>query len=150
MISVCPFPCYMDHTSTRCLSLTPFTDALDYDKECDASLPLESILSRDEKLRKLLSDLDRKFVYPLDLCFLGRLIQLCWILLPASKVRVIALTNAYKTHATRVLEILGVIDLIEALVFCDYGRPDKEFGCKPEPGFFKEVRLPFFSEPKPR
>ncbi|CED84314.1 Haloacid dehalogenase-like hydrolase [Phaffia rhodozyma] len=102
-------------------------NALDYDRVCDASLPLETILSRDDRLRQLLSDID------------------------PSKARILALTNAYKTHASRVLEILGVIDLIEGLVFCDYGRPDQDFGCKPEPSFFQEAieyALPNHSSPE--
>ncbi|KAL7417786.1 Haloacid dehalogenase-like hydrolase-domain-containing protein [Mrakia frigida] len=90
-------------------------DALDYDRVCDASLPLEEILSYNPELRKLLQDID------------------------PSKARILGLTNAYKTHGLRVLNIIGVSDLIEALVYCDYGRPDNDFGCKPEAGFFNEA-----------
>jgi len=46
-------------------------------------------------------------------------------------------------HGLRVLKIIGISDLIEALVFCDYARPDNDFGCKPELGFFNEAS-PFF------
>lgn len=35
-----------------------FPDALDYDRVCDASLPLEEILSYNPELRKLLQDID--------------------------------------------------------------------------------------------
>ena len=48
-------------------------DALDFDRKCDQSLPLEELLSEDAKVRKLLEDMDR------------------------SKTRVWALTNAYVT-----------------------------------------------------
>jgi hypothetical protein len=92
------------------------TDALDYDRVCDASLPLETILSPSPSLRALLQALD------------------------PTKVRLFALTNAYKTHARRVLSILGVEDLVEGLAYCDYGRPDGDFSCKPELGFYNEVR----------
>ncbi|KZT12504.1 pyrimidine 5-nucleotidase [Laetiporus sulphureus 93-53] len=85
-------------------------DPLDFDRKCDGSLPLEDMLQRDPKLHKLLEDIDR------------------------SKARVWALTNAYKTHAQRVLRILGVEDQIEGLVYCDYANP--EFSCKPEPEYF--------------
>lgn len=44
-------------------------------------------------------------------------------------------------HALRVLTILGISDCISELVYCDYARPDGEFGCKPEVGFFNEVRV---------
>ncbi len=49
------------------------TDPLDFDRRCDGSLPLESMLVPDPTVRKLLQDIDR------------------------SKVRVWALTNAYVT-----------------------------------------------------
>lgn len=48
-------------------------DPLDFDEKCDASLPLETMLSPDPRIRKLLEDIDR------------------------SKCRVWALTNAYRT-----------------------------------------------------
>lgn len=47
-------------------------DALDYDKHCDAALPLDEVLKDDPKLRRLLGDIDRE------------------------KCHVWALTNAYK------------------------------------------------------
>ncbi|KZT74335.1 pyrimidine 5-nucleotidase [Daedalea quercina L-15889] len=85
-------------------------DALDFDRKCDGSLPLEQILKPDAKLHKLLEDIDR------------------------SKARVWALTNAYQTHARRVLRILGIEDQVEGVVFCDYSNP--QFACKPEPEYF--------------
>jgi len=88
-------------------------DALDFDKKCDGSLPLEDMLKPDPVLRQLLQDIDR------------------------TEFRVWALTNAYKTHAQRVLRILGVDDLFEGLVFCDYANP--QFACKPEPEYFYEA-----------
>lgn len=51
-------------------------DALDYDKHCDAALPLDEVLKDDPRLRKLLSDIDR------------------------DKCHVWALTNAYKIVRT--------------------------------------------------
>ncbi|KAF9818319.1 hypothetical protein IEO21_02834 [Rhodonia placenta] len=86
-------------------------DALDFDRKCDGSLPLEETLKPDSKLRKLLEDFDR------------------------SKTRVWALTNAYRTHAQRVLRILGVEDQIEGLVYCDYSLPN--FSCKPEAEYYQ-------------
>jgi len=88
-------------------------DALDFDRKCDGSLPLEEMLKPDPQLRTLLQDIDR------------------------SKVRVWALTNAYRTHARRVLSILGVDDLVEDLVYCDYSDP--QFSCKPESAFFENA-----------
>ncbi|KAN0060795.1 hypothetical protein ACQY0O_007454 [Thecaphora frezii] len=86
-------------------------DPLDYDRKCDASLPLEDILRPDPDVIRLLSDLDR------------------------TKVRVFALTNAYKQHADRVLRLLGIDDQVEGIVYCDYAVPD--FSCKPELDFYQ-------------
>jgi hypothetical protein len=49
------------------------TDPLDFDRECDASLPLENMLKPNPSVRKLFEDIDKK------------------------KARVWALTNAYRT-----------------------------------------------------
>ncbi|KIL00627.1 hypothetical protein PAXRUDRAFT_821525 [Paxillus rubicundulus Ve08.2h10] len=81
-------------------------DPLDFDRKCDGTLPLEEYIKPDPKLRKLFEDMDR------------------------TKVRVWALTNAYKHHANRVLKILNLTDQIEGLVYCDYEEPN--FTCKPE------------------
>ena len=40
-------------------------------------------------------------------------------------------------HATRVLRILRLDDLIEDIVFCDYAVPG--FSCKPEPEYYQQV-----------
>ncbi|KZO94862.1 pyrimidine 5-nucleotidase [Calocera viscosa TUFC12733] len=88
-------------------------DAQDFDRRCDGSLPLETILKPDPKVRKLIQDIDR------------------------SKARVWALTNAYSTHAKRVLHILQLDDLIEGVFFCDYAEPN--FSCKPEREFYDEA-----------
>ncbi|KAI6035156.1 pyrimidine 5-nucleotidase [Pisolithus orientalis] len=85
-------------------------DPLDFDRKCDGTLPLEELIQPNPKLRMLIEDLDR------------------------TKVRVWALTNAYKNHANRVLTILGVRDQIEGVVFCDYENPN--FTCKPEPEYY--------------
>ncbi|KAG9017319.1 hypothetical protein FRB93_007433 [Tulasnella sp. JGI-2019a] len=88
-------------------------DALDFDRKCDGSLPLDRVLKPDPAVRKLLEDIDR------------------------SKTRVWALTNAYSNHAYRVLKILKLDDLIERVAFCDYTKPD--FSCKPEPQFYHDA-----------
>ncbi|KAF8592441.1 pyrimidine 5-nucleotidase [Ramaria rubella] len=88
-------------------------DGLDFDKKCDQSLPLEELLCADLKVRKLLKDIDRR------------------------KARVWALTNAYITHATRVLRILKLDDLVEDIVFCDYAVSD--FSCKPEAEYYLQA-----------
>jgi len=85
-------------------------DPLDFDSKCDGSLPLDTLLKPNPVTRKLLQDLDR------------------------TKTRVWGLTNAYKTHAWRVLRALELDDLVEDVFFCDYAIPN--FSCKPEPEYY--------------
>ncbi|ELU37789.1 Hydrolase domain-containing protein [Rhizoctonia solani AG-1 IA] len=85
---------------------------LDFDAKVDASLPLEELLTPDPTVRRLLEDID------------------------TSKVRIWALTNAYKTvNLLTEAEITG--DLFEGLVFCDY--ESKDFACKPERKFYDQA-----------
>ncbi|KAM6495806.1 pyrimidine 5-nucleotidase [Amanita muscaria] len=88
-------------------------DALDFDRHCDGSLPLEEMIKFDPNLVKLFEDIDR------------------------NKARVWALTNAYKPHAERVLRILGLERLIDGLFYCDYQV--KDFACKPEPEYYQQA-----------
>ncbi len=90
-------------------------DPLDYDRKCDASLPLEDILQPDHQIKRLLTDIDR------------------------TRVRVFALTNAYKYHADRVLRLLDLEDQVEGIVYCDYAVPD--FACKPELDYYRAALL---------
>jgi len=81
-------------------------DPMDFEAKCFASLPLEDMLSPDPLTKELLADIDR------------------------SKCRVWAFTNAYRTHAERVLQALNLHDQIEGVVFCDYNEDDMIY--KPE------------------
>ncbi|KAH8999234.1 pyrimidine 5-nucleotidase [Lactarius akahatsu] len=85
-------------------------DPIDFNEKCDGSLPLEEMLKPNPRVRQLLQDIDR------------------------SKCRVWALTNAYRTHAERVLKILGLRDQIEGVVSCDYH--EENFPSKPQPAFY--------------
>ncbi|KIY67936.1 pyrimidine 5-nucleotidase [Cylindrobasidium torrendii FP15055 ss-10] len=88
-------------------------DPIDFDKKCDGSLPLESMIRPNVALRQLFLDIDR------------------------SKARVWALTNAYRPHAERVLKILQLDDLVEGIVFCDYAESD--FTAKPEHTYYHKA-----------
>ncbi|KAI0320671.1 pyrimidine 5-nucleotidase [Amylostereum chailletii] len=97
-------------------------DPLDFDRKCDGSLPLEEMIKPDPALRQLFLDIDR------------------------TKCRVWGLTNAYRTHAERVLKILQLDDLVDGLIFCDYSEPN--FTCKPEPDYYiKAMRTVGVSDP---
>ncbi|KAG5947238.1 hypothetical protein E4U53_006449 [Claviceps sorghi] len=88
-------------------------DPLAYNAEVDDALPLQDIIKPDPELRRLLQDIDR------------------------SKAKVWLFTNAYVTHARRVVRLLGVDDLFDGLTFCDYSR--KPLICKPHPDMYKKA-----------
>jgi pyrimidine and pyridine-specific 5'-nucleotidase len=98
-------------------------DPLEYNKQVDDALPLESIIDPDPDLRKMLQDMDR------------------------SKVKLWLFTNAYVTHGKRVVRLLGVEDMFEGMTFCDYDR--EKMVCKPHPEMFeKAMREAGVSSPK--
>ncbi|KAF7872349.1 hypothetical protein EAF04_003272 [Stromatinia cepivora] len=88
-------------------------DALEYNRQVDDAVPLETILSPDPKLRKLLEDIDR------------------------SKVKLWLFTNAYVTHGRRVVRLLGVEDLFEGMTYCDYAQ--EKMICKPYKESFEKA-----------
>jgi pyrimidine and pyridine-specific 5'-nucleotidase len=88
-------------------------DPLEYNRQVDDALPLESILFPDPQLRKLLQDIDK------------------------SKVKLWLFTNAYVTHGKRVVRLLGVDDLFEGMTYCDYAA--KRLLCKPHPEMFAKA-----------
>lgn len=88
-------------------------DPLDYNAKVDDALPLEDIIKPNPALRKMLEDIDR------------------------SKVSLRLLTNAYATHAKRVVRLLGIDDLFESLTYCDYSQTP--FVCKPQPEMYQKA-----------
>lgn len=88
-------------------------DPLEYNRQVDDALPLESILSPNPELQRLLRDFDR------------------------TKVKLWLFTNAYITHAKRVTSILGVDGIFEGITFCDYGM--ERLICKPREEAFRKA-----------
>ena len=88
-------------------------DPLEYNRQVDDALPLESIIFPDPELRKLLEDMDR------------------------TKVKLWLFTNAYVTHGKRVVRLLGIEDLFEGMTYCDYAEP--VMLCKPHPKMFAKA-----------
>ncbi|PMD23370.1 pyrimidine 5-nucleotidase [Hyaloscypha hepaticicola] len=88
-------------------------DPLEYNRQVDDALPLESIIFPDPDLRKLLEDIDK------------------------SKVKLWLFTNAYITHGQRVVRLLKVDDLFEGMTYCDYARDTMI--CKPHPEMFEKA-----------
>ncbi|KAI0884180.1 pyrimidine 5'-nucleotidase [Annulohypoxylon maeteangense] len=88
-------------------------DPLQYNSMVDDSIALDSLIKPDPKLRQLLQDIDK------------------------SKVRLWLFTNAYVTHARRVVRLLGVDDFFEGVTYCDYARVP--LVCKPQAKMFEEA-----------
>jgi len=88
-------------------------DPIAYNEQVDDALPLESIMSPNPDLKKLLKDMDR------------------------SQVRLWLFTNAYITHGKRVVKLLGVEDQFEGITYCDYGQ--EKIICKPYPEMFAKA-----------
>lgn len=88
-------------------------NALEYNRKVDDALPLEEILHENPKLREMLLKIDRK------------------------KYKLWLFTNAYKTHAARVVKLLGIEDLFEGCTYCDYGQVP--LLCKPKPDMFAKA-----------
>ena len=85
-------------------------DPLEYNRKVDDALPLDGVITPDPQLRQLLEDIDR------------------------SKVRPWLFTNAHFTHGKRIVKLLGVDDLFEGIIYCDYTQ---EFlVCKPHPEMY--------------
>jgi pyrimidine and pyridine-specific 5'-nucleotidase len=88
-------------------------DPLEYNRQVDDALPLESIISPDPELRQLLEDMDK------------------------TKVKLWLFTNAYVSHGQRVVRLLGVDDLFEGMTFCDYSQP--VMICKPHAKMYEKA-----------
>lgn len=88
-------------------------DPMDFNKKVDDALPLESILSPNPKLQRLLGDFDKK------------------------KVKLWLFTNAYVNHAKRVTRILEVDSFFDGLTFCDYS--ELKLVCKPDIKSFEKA-----------
>lgn len=88
-------------------------DPLEFNQQVDDALPLEGVITPDPALRRLLADIDRTKIKP-------------WLF-----------TNAYITHARRVVRLLGVEDMFEGITFCDYGK--WPFVCKPHEEMFRKA-----------
>ena len=88
-------------------------EPLAYNREVDDALPLDDIIKPNPKLRRLLLDFDR------------------------SKIKLWLFTNAYITHAKRVVSLLGVDECFEGITYCDYGRVP--FLAKPHTEMFEKA-----------
>lgn len=98
-------------------------DPLEYNRQVDDALPLESIIFPNPKLRSLLQDID------------------------TTKVKLWLFTNAYVTHGKRVVKLLGIDDLFEGMTFCDYAA--EKLICKPhEESFAKAMKEAGITENK--
>ncbi|BFZ57349.1 Putative suppressor of disruption of TFIIS [Savitreella phatthalungensis] len=88
-------------------------NAMDYNAQVDAALPLDDLLKPNPQLRELLLRIDR------------------------SKCKLWIFTNAYITHAERVLRLLDLEGIFEGITYCDYNDP--HMACKPYAEFYHQV-----------
>ena len=88
-------------------------DPLEFNREVDDALPLDEILSPDPELRTIIEGFDKK------------------------KVKLWLFTNAYITHATRVIKLLGLEGCFEGVTYCDYGA--KTLVPKPRAAMFEKA-----------
>ncbi|KAF8423081.1 putative hydrolase [Tirmania nivea] len=94
-------------------------NVLTYNSLVDDALPLTEILQPSPSLTHLLSDLR-----------LSNTTSKLWLF-----------TNAYITHAKRVVKLLGIEDFFDGVTYCDYVQGEKEgrLVCKPERGMFEKA-----------
>lgn len=85
----------------------PELDPLDFNAKVDDAIPLDDLLKPDEGIQQLLADIDTTKVKP-------------WLF-----------TNAYVTHAKRVVRILEIGKYFEGLTYCDYSAPEGRIIAKP-------------------
>ena len=97
------------------LALHHKIDPLEFNREVDDALPLDDIITPDPQLRQLLADIDR------------------------AKVKTWLFTNAYITHAQRVVRLLGIEDMFEGITYCDYGKIP--IRCKPHTEMYKRAEI---------
>lgn len=88
-------------------------DPLDFNAKVDDALPLQDILKPNPQLQKLLSDID------------------------TDRVKLWLFTNAYITHATRVVKLLGLEKFFEGITYCDYGA--EKLLAKPHKDMFSKA-----------
>lgn len=86
---------------------------MEFNTLVDDALPLDGVITPDPTLKNLLEDMDPK------------------------KIKLWAFTNAYVTHAERVLRLLGVEGFFEGVTYCDYG--EWPLVCKPMGKMFEKA-----------
>lgn len=88
---------------------------LEFNREVDDALPLDGIIKPNPQLRRLLADIDK------------------------SKVKLWLFTNAYLTHAQRVIRLLGIEDIFEGITYCDDGKIPIQ--CKPHTEMYEKAEI---------
>lgn len=86
---------------------------MEFNTLVDDALPLEGVITPDPTLKKLLEDMDK------------------------TRIKLWAFTNAYVSHAKRVLRLLGVEGLFEGVTYCDYAQ--WPVVCKPMGEMFEKA-----------
>lgn len=88
-------------------------DPLEYNSKVDDALPLEGVIKPRPELKKLLQDINR------------------------SKLKLWLFTNAYVTHAKRVVKLLEVEEMFDGVTYCNYSSVP--FVCKPHKDMYSKA-----------
>jgi len=88
---------------------------MNFNHEVDDALPLDNVITPNPQLRKLLEDIDK------------------------SKVKLWLFTNAYITHAQRVVRLLGIEDMFGGITYCDYSK--MPLVCKPHAEMYEKAEM---------
>lgn len=132
------------------------SDPLEFNNQCDDSLPLETLITPNPATRKLLQDIDHSRVsvwaatnayitvrFPLYIHIfwptnlLASPILLSYVMMICRFTPHSNENTADIQHAERVLKILQLRDLVDGIIYCDYKDPN--FNCKPEPEYYEMV-----------
>ncbi|KAF5621371.1 pyrimidine 5 nucleotidase [Fusarium sp. NRRL 25303] len=86
-------------------------DPLEFNSMVDDALPFDSLIRPNPELRQLLEETDKE------------------------NFRLSLLSHVYITHVKRVARLLGVEDLFEGAIYCDYSK--EPLVCKPQSAMFE-------------
>ncbi|RBA09767.1 hypothetical protein FPRO05_05703 [Fusarium proliferatum] len=86
-------------------------DPLEFNSMVDDALPFDSLIKLNPELRQLREEIDK------------------------GKFKLWLFSNAHITHVKRVVRLLGVEDLFEGAIYCDYSK--EPLVCKPQSAMFE-------------
>ncbi|KAI1032841.1 hypothetical protein LB504_006256, partial [Fusarium proliferatum] len=86
-------------------------DPLEFNSMVDDGVPFDSLIKPNPELRQLLEEIEKE------------------------NFRLSLLSHVHITHVKRVIRLLGVEDLLEGAIYCDYSK--KPLVCRPQSAIFE-------------